>query len=120
MTTLFERAAGLLATATQAAAGGSVSYQQGVGAPISLVGTRSAVDEQVVDAEGVYVATRQHSFCFVYASLGITPRAGDTITETVAGSVKTWMAMDRADGKCWAWEDAASVLIRVWVQEIGT
>jgi len=120
MTTLFERAAGFLAARTQAAAGRSVSYQQGVGAPISIVGTRSAVDEQVIDAEGVYVATRQHSFCFVAATLGITPRAGDTITETVAGSTKTWMVMDRVGGKCFAWEDAANILVRVWVQEIGT
>ena len=120
MPTLFETAATFLAARTQAAAGRAVSYQQGAGAPVSLVGTRSAEDEQVIDAEGVYVATRQHSFCFVYSDLGLTPRAGDTITETVASVATTWMAMDRANGKCWAWEDAAKVLIRVWVQEIDT
>jgi hypothetical protein len=117
MTNLLDNATTWLADQLKNSAGRSIVYIRNI-TRIALTATRISEDEQAVDVTGSLVLVRQHSFVFLQSALsGLEPRAGDVIEEN-NGVPITWEVMPHGGGPPWQWEDAAGLLIRVYVKQV--
>ena len=106
-----------LAGQLRQAAGSSATYLRG-SQEISVTIVRKPRIERIVDEQGDTVTTREHSLIINVAELGIEPRAGDRITETIDGESVTWEVLPVAGAPCFRWWDRAKTAYEIDVMQV--
>jgi len=106
-----------LAGQLQQAAGSSATYLRG-SQRIDVTVVRKARIERIVDEQGDTVATREHTLVIDASELGIEPRAGDRIEETVGGAATTWEVLPVSGAPCFRWWDRGRTAYEVDVVQV--
>lgn len=122
MANLLDTGAAWLLSQLQSHAGRSVTYTQlGQAAIDDITATRAVEEVQIVDAQGMPTVVTVSAWLIASTDLdGITPKRGDTVTETTSGGdVVIWEVAPRPNGPLWQYEDAGRNMLRVYAVEVG-
>lgn len=92
--------------------GATIEYHRGADSNKSITAQWIETEEELFDAEGFRTVVKNVSFAIKRTDLtindtAITPRIGDRIKLTIAGSVHVFTVMNRGDQECYDWSDAA-------------
>lgn len=105
------------------AAGLTITYSRGIQS-VSLTATATLHQYEITEQDG-FVTTfvsrdyLLHAADLVLDSTAVTPRAGDRIGETIAGTATTFEVVPVGDAPCYVHEDPDGTLLTVHTKKVS-
>ena len=98
--------------------GVSVTYVRGA-SETELTAEVQLYDQRKSGPDGAETSSQVRGYTMTATDLGLTPRPGDQIKETIGGIVKLFEVLPIDDGRCFKWVDAGERRLLVHTKYVG-